>query len=366
MRSATRWPVALEASVPDRWRSVLLSSSTQDLLGELSSSPELVTPSSVRELLSLRPAEHPATGRFLLCTGRTALLILVSPGARQLVATEFFDLLAEALIGTAKGFRLTAKLELARQALRAALRASRLGTRNRGTRLLALRLLARVHSGAGTYARAHRLLSRLARVHSRAGEEEPLAVALRAMANNFSIWGYPRQALTCLAKALPLLGEQDRSLEFFSTATSFAWLALDLDFLEDAQETYGHLQRLRTPDLPRQALLRLDWLGARILRRRGHLQTAETRYRSVCDGYAEAGMHSAFLRASLELLYVLAERRRFSEVSAICCRLIEVVGPERMPAEIQILARQGGAGDLTPALLHELLRALRRSRLTSG
>ena len=358
---------SLDASIPARWRSLLAASSERSLRAALRSSPVLEVPSSVRELLSLRPTEFRATGSFLLGTSRVALLILVSQSSRHLAASEFFDLLAEALIATAKGFRLARQLDLARQALEAALRASRLGSRCRGTRVRALRLLARVLSGERKNERAHRLLARLARLHTRGGEDEAFAIALRAMANNFMIWGYPKLALSCLARAVPLLGEKGTSREqFLAAATSFAWLALDLDFLEDAQECYSQLERLRTSDLPEPHLFRLEWLGARILRRRGLLQSAETGLRSVCEGYARAGMDLAFLRVSFELLQVLADRRRFDQVSAVCARLLEVVGAERMPIQVRILADQGSGGDLTPALLRELLRSLSRSRWVSG
>lgn len=274
---------------------------------------------------------------------------------------------ARALAWAALGntHRVRADLIDAERAMRTAWELVENGSGDRIARAEVLSLVGSLRMDQARFDEAIGVLTEAVQIFRAEGNRPQEGKLLVKLANVQGEVGDVDAAVALAAEARSLLREAEERLYLLAGQTLATWLR-EANRVEEARVTFDDLEpqfRARISDPT--SLIRLDWLGARLLWSEGDHEGAERKLLSVRERYEDRGEPKRSCLVSLDLATLYLEQGRTREVRALARQMAPVFSSRQVHhhalAALVLFKQAAEAEKVSLGFVRELARYLQQS-----
>lgn len=272
--------------------------------------------------------------------------------------------LAWAAFGNAH--RVRADLVDAERALRTASELMERGSGDRLSRAEVLSLLGSLRMDQARFEEALGVLTEAVQIFRSEADRVREGKLLVQLANVQGELGNTEAAVVLAAEARSLLGGEEERLYLLAGQTLATWLR-EGDRIDEARATFEELEpqfRARVSDPT--SLIRLDWLGARLLWSEGYEREAERALLAVRERYEDRGEPKRYCLVSLDLATLYLEQGRTRDVRELARQMAPVFSSRQVHhhalAALVLFKQAAEAEEVSVGFVRELARYLHHSR----
>jgi tetratricopeptide (TPR) repeat protein len=231
-------------------------------------------------------------------------------------------------------------------------------------------LLGTLEGYCGNYEAAADLLSKaLAKVRWW-GDQYSLQRILIAKAFTLMQSGEPELALKTLSEAEPFVSGQNEPRLLFCLRFNFAATLCDLGQFMEAQRCVSEITALAAETGNELDPVRALWLRGRIDSGLGRTQEAEAAFKQVWQAFRQRGVANDFAMVTLELVSLLSEQGRWSEVRSLAKETMWIFKAQGIHSEAEkalaFFCEMAAAERLTVELAQRILEYLSRAEKNLG